>query len=126
LVLSKKAFSGTASQCSFSAEKNRSTPALSSAFLARDWARCQAGAILLQQLAPCCRGLERRAALIAIVRYFFDPAVSEHHRKIARKRRGIERQQPAEFDAAHGPALVTATSRPSWLDFRPNGRNSSS
>jgi hypothetical protein len=59
----------------------------------------------LQQLAPCCRGLERRAALIAIVRYFFDPAVSAHPRKIARKRRGIERQQPAEFNAAHGPGL---------------------
>jgi len=89
----------------FQRRKEQTDPVAPQHFLGAGLGTVPSRRASFQELASDCRGLDWRAALIAVVRHLLDPAVLEHHRQIARERRGIDRQQPAQFDATHRAGL---------------------
>src|SRR5262249_9806695 len=63
------------------------------------------GAGALQEVSSLRGDLERRAALIAVVRRFRDPLLPQHHPQVPGQGRGIEREQLAQPRAAHRTRL---------------------
>src|ERR1043166_1311830 len=55
----------------------------------------------LQQLSSLRGDLERRAALIDVVRRLRDPPLPQHHLEVSGQGRGIEREQLAQPHAPH-------------------------